>query len=538
MARKVTLYIEDTEIKLVVTKGKQVEKWASLLLESGLVSDGIILDEAKVADSIKALFKLQGVKTKKVIVGLSGLNSIFRVISVPELPQAILPEAVMNEAGRVIPVPLDQVYLSYQPIPSPPRELRLFLVAYPRNSTDALITTLHKAGLKPYMMDLAPLALCRCANAPRAIIINAWLTYLDIVVMADRIPQVIRSLSLPTDAVSLKDKLPAIAEELNRTIAFYNSSYPEKPLDSSVPVFVCGDLAEAPDSWQSLVGKSGYPISALPSPLEFPELFSPHQFMVNMGLALKGHLPRGKDVHSSIVDFNALPEVYRPPSISLTRIFTPVAIVVGIGALAFGGFFIQDIRAQTDTLSAQKNLLYSQMDNLRSQFDSQITAVQAEMDNVRSQSDSQITTVQAEMDDVRSQMVPISNAIDEQTEAIAAMPEQAQPIEDDLESQLELNGIVNAKLASLEQGLDKTNKDLREAVNLLPTNVTLLGIDYGGDWATINGLALTEDDIFTYARALRSSGRFPTVVILSITETIRQEGDEEIRLFNFEFLIK
>src|SRR4030067_2168677 len=130
MAKKVTLYIEDTDIKLLVTKGKKrVEKWASLLLEPSLVSDGVILDEDRVADSIKELLELQGVKTKKVIVGLSGLNSIFRIISLPELPQALLPEAVKNEAARVIPLPLDRVYLSYQPIPAPEGGVRLFLVA-------------------------------------------------------------------------------------------------------------------------------------------------------------------------------------------------------------------------------------------------------------------------------------------------------------------------------------------------------------------------------------------------------------------------
>jgi len=72
MAKKITLYIEDTDIKLLVTKGKQVDKWASLLLEPSLVSDGVIVDEDQVAESIKTLLKLGEVKTKKVSVGLSG----------------------------------------------------------------------------------------------------------------------------------------------------------------------------------------------------------------------------------------------------------------------------------------------------------------------------------------------------------------------------------------------------------------------------------------------------------------------------------
>ena len=526
MAKKVTLYIEDTEIKLLVTKGMQVEEWASLLLEPKLVSDGVIVDEDQVAESIKKLYKLGGVSAKKVIAGLSGLNSIFRVITLPELSPALLPEAVMNEARRVIPLPLEQVYLSHQPIPSPKGETRLFLVAYPRNSTDTLLRTLRKAGLKPDVMDLAPLALARCANAPEAIIINSWLTYLDIVIITDRMPQVIRSLSLPTEAVSIEEKLPVIAEELARTVAFYNSSNPGKPLDSSVPVFVCGDLAEVSDSWPSLVGKAGYPVSELLPPIQFPETFSTGKFMVNIGLAIKGQLPGGEENYYSIVDFNALPGAYQPPGISLTRIFVPVAIAVGIGALVYGGLFVWDFSKETDKLLSPLDTLYMQADILRSKADD----LRSEADDLRSQADTLQSQLVTNDDDITAQYEEIAM----QEEKISQQQEaNLQPIEAEL-----MASDIEAKLDSLEQGLDKTDKDLQEAIDLVPEAVTLLDIDYDSESATIYGLAITEDDIFIYARELRSSGRFTEVTILSIIEILEKEAEEEIRFFSFEFLLK
>ena len=67
MAKKViTLFIRDTGINLLVMKGRQVEKWASLPLEPGLVSQGLIVDEAQVADKVKQLFKETGAKTKRL----------------------------------------------------------------------------------------------------------------------------------------------------------------------------------------------------------------------------------------------------------------------------------------------------------------------------------------------------------------------------------------------------------------------------------------------------------------------------------------
>ncbi len=488
MAGIVTLYIEDADIKLLVTRGKQVEKWARLLLEPGLVRDGVILDETQVADRIKELFELQKVRAKRVIVGLSGLNSIFRVISLPELPQAILHEAVRNEARRVIPLPLEEVYLSYQPIPAPAEETRIFLVAFPRNSTDALIKTLRMAGLNPYMMDLAPLALCRSVTAPRAIIINVWSTNLDIAVMADRIPQVIRSLSLPSDAVSLKDKLPTVIEELNRTVAFYNSSHKEQPLDSSVPVFVCGDLAETLGERESLTGKLDYSVSPLPSPLKSPELFDSNQFMVNIGLALKELLPKRGEADYSLVNFNALPEIYRPPAVQLSRILTPVGIIVAIGALAYGGLFVQDEFEQTAAL--------------------------------------------------RSQLAPIESDIAEWSGLVTALQEQVGPLEAQIQPIEATSGALNATLASLEQGRDQADRDVSMVVSRLPANVDLTQVNYGGDSITVRGVAPDEDYIFSYARALRSSGRFPTVIILSITEGSRAEGDEESKVYSFVFLLK
>jgi type IV pilus assembly protein PilM len=523
---KITLYIEDTEIKLLVAKGTQIEKWASLLLEPSLVRDGVIVDEDQVAERIQNLLKLTGVNTKKVSVGLSGLNSIFRIITLPELTPSLVPEALMNEARRVIPVPLDQVYLSHQQIESSKGETRFFLVAYPRNSTDVLVNTLQKAGLKPDVMDLAPLALARCANQEKAVIINSWLTYIDIIIMTDRIPTVIRSLSLPTEAVAVEEKLPTISEELTRTIAFYNTSNPTNQLDAEVPVFVSGDLAEAKDSWETLAGKAGYQVSALQPPVTYPETFSPGQFMVNTGLSLKEQLKKEKDDYYSIIDINALPEVYRPVAFNIVRVIGPVAIAIGIGALLYGGLLVWDVGKKTDLILAPLEGLQTQADFLNTQI---------------SNLNDQIANSQTEVDGIQQQIIAIESEIATALEAIVSQQEQVdqqqeanlQPIEAD-----EIAASIEAKLDSLGQGLDNANKDIKEAVDLLPETITLLDLGYSEGLVSILGQALTEDNIFNYARELRNSSRFNEVIISSITEIFKHESGEDIRFFSFVFVLR
>ena len=44
---EVNLFIEDSAVKLLVARGRRVEKWAKLPLEPGLVSDGLILTKPR-----------------------------------------------------------------------------------------------------------------------------------------------------------------------------------------------------------------------------------------------------------------------------------------------------------------------------------------------------------------------------------------------------------------------------------------------------------------------------------------------------------
>jgi type IV pilus assembly protein PilM len=477
--RVITLYIRDTGINLLVMKGRRVEKWASLPLEPGLISRGQILDEARVAAKVKELFKREGVGPGKVIVGVSGVNSVYRIISLPALPDAILPEAVRREAERAIPEPLHQVYLSYQSIPAPKGETRIFLCAFPRNVTDALIRTLRQAGIKPYIMDLAPLALCRIPDEPRAIIVNARQDHVGIMVIADRIPQVIRRLSLPGEAESLSERLPIISEEFSRTVAFYNSSHEEKPLNSTVPVFVCGDLAGAAESWQSLVGELGCAVSPLLPAVEYPEGFSPNEFSVNIGLAFKKLRPEKGKANFSLVNFNALPDIYRPKQMALGRVLVPTASVLGVGLIVFMGILVQGGAAHVAAL--------------------------------------------------RSELAPVEMLVAQYRSDTAVLSEQVWAKEARIGEMKAARNIFETTFAALGKAREDIAGDLSRIAGLLPPGVVLTEVDHLGDRVTLSGTAPTAFHAFEYARALRDSARFVFVAVPLIT---RIEGG-----IRFEFSI-
>ncbi len=450
MAKRVTtLFIRDTSINLLVMKGEQVEKWASLPLEPGLVSQGLIVDEEQVADKVKQIFKETGASTSKVITALSGDDSLYRIITLPELPEAVLPEAIRREVKRTIPTPLEDIYYSYQHLPSVmSRESRIFLVAFPRNLADALVRTMRQAGVKPYIMDLAPLALSRIPNEPRAVIVNARLDHLDVAVITDRLPQVIRRLSLPGETESLEERLPLIAEEFNRTVAFYNSSHVDNPVDATVPVFVCGDLVEEPEAWQSVVGGAGYQVSALSSPVEPPEGFNPNEFMVNIGLALKELLVEKEGANFSIVNFNALPEAYMPQRFSMVRVLLPIVTLVGIGLVVLAVILILINRTSIESL--------------------------------------------------RSDVTMAETNVAQQQQAINNLDNQIGPTQSTAEA-------LNAQLTNMERMRAIIHEDLDEIEKLAGGQVVLNNINHSRNSVDVTGTTSNEDNIFRYAENLRAS---------------------------------
>jgi type IV pilus assembly protein PilM len=500
MAKKiVSIFIRDSNINLLVVNGRRVVKWGRTPLEPGLVAQGVIREETQVADKIKELLRLEKVGAGKVVAGMSGVNSLYRLITLPEMPEAVLAEAVRREARRVLPVSLDEVYLSFQAVPSGKGEKRLFLATYPRNMADSLLRTLRKAGLDPYLMDLAPLALARIPDEPRAIIINSRAEHADIIVIEDRLPQLIRVLSLPSEAKSLRERLPAISEELTRTVMFYNSSHVEKPLASPVPVFVAGELAEAPDSWPTLVGRFGFPVSLLPLHIDYPEGFPANDLMVNIGLALKELTSERGGGNFSIVNLNTLPEVYRPKRIAMSRILVPAGIIIGLGILAYMGYLVQQNSAQTETLKSQV----------------------AASERPLAQQNKDIATLKDQVKQTEPQIKPIDTQIGQ----VAAT-----------------SAIFTSTREDLTTGRGKVNADLDTIVRLLPSNVDLLAVNHSGEDIIITGLARDEDYIFQYARELRSSGAAPSLIIPSITrEEIQVEEEEELKTivrYNFELLLK
>jgi len=457
MAKKrVSLYIDDAVIYCLLSRGRQPQKWARLLLEPGLVKDGLIQNEAAVAAKLNDLLKSLEIRTRKVMVGISGINCLYSLLSLPEIPRDLLPEAIRREASRVLGVSMEEIYLSWQILYLRRGEMVAYLAASPRNSTDALVSTLHLAGLDPYLMDIKPLCLARATNEPRAIIADVQPTSFDIIILVNGIPEVVRSSALPEEALS-EDKMAILREELDRAITFYNSAHMDRPIDPGVPLLVSGELAWQEDAWPLLSGRQKRPVQALPSPLQTTAGFPPAQYMTNIGLALKEPLPAEKRAIGSLVNLNALPEIYQPKPRELSQVLFVPTIAAGIAIFAVLLTF---------------NVLASDRNN----------DVSADL---------------AAVNEMAARMEVRAGDIKALTGQVSSVEGSA-------------NGL-QATLNSFAATRGRINDDLAEVNYYLPEGVDLQQTSISGSVITLSGIARSEEDYFIYWSRLRESPRFSWV---------------------------
>ena len=472
MAKKiVTLYIDDANIRLLVAHGKRIKKVAELPLEMRRAKVSDAIKNAEISTKLKELLKSQKVHTKKIIVGLSGLRCLTRPMILPQLPKAMLEEAVTREAKRLLPVSLEQLYLSWQALPATEGKTQVFLSAIPHELADNLLAILHQAGLKPYLMDLKPLAIARMSPEENAIITDVQPTELDIVIMTKGVPQPVRTIAFPNKALSPQEKLSTVKEELDRTIQFHNSNNPENPIATDTNIFISGELAGNPELCETLANELGHPVLPLPSPLQNPSQLDLTHYMVNIGLALK---ELGKQSGSSAVNLNTLPTPYRPKPISIPRIVALPSAIIVISLLALQAMMVQDASVNIATIQEQ------------------------------------LDTTNEFLKKNLAQKTELASSIAELENNIAG-------------AEASCNTLTIAR-SNFDGKGNIINGDLEETVDNLFGSTALTGVSHSGSILSLQGSASDEKEILAYARRLDLSGRFSEVTVSSISKDSNGEG--------------
>jgi hypothetical protein len=332
-----TLSIEASGVRALTLNGRRVERWGRLPLAAGVVKDGLIVQPKAVGQAIDALFRSLGEPKSRVIVSLNGVHSAPRLLTLPRVKGALLEEAMRQQAKKEMPLPLEEIYLSWWPIQGKHDELEFFVVGVPRPIADAQVQTLVESGIKPYIMDLKPMALTRAVDHRDALIVDLEPNAFGITLVAEGIPVIWRTITPRQEGMVLEDMVQQLTGDVSKIVEFHNQAHPESPLSSATPVFLTGELSEDSTACELIQAGMKHPVEPLVMPLECPSDFPAASYAVNIGLALKKMAPKVRSKGATTIvrpiDFNILPERYRARRWPVRYMLFSLVAIVAIAGL-------------------------------------------------------------------------------------------------------------------------------------------------------------------------------------------------------------
>ena len=311
-------------------------KWASLSLDPTIVEGGVLSDPSVLSAAVKQVMTSSGITGQDVIASVSGLYSINRIVTVPNVPGGVTAqEAALEAAKEVMPLAADKLYLSWQAIAASESTQQVLVLGVPRDVIDTEMQALRAVGINPRILDFKTIALARAVNKEQALILNIESSSFDIVIVVNGIPVVMRTTTWQQDDLTVEDKAEHLVASLELTVGFYNSQHANISLDPATPFFITGQMSRDLALVEKLQARVGYPIEPLAPPLECPAHLPVAQYAVNIGLALKGTTPSKSLAQDGYVppDINLLPGAYKPWRPSARQMYFACFIIAAIALL-------------------------------------------------------------------------------------------------------------------------------------------------------------------------------------------------------------
>lgn len=467
----IVLDFADSEIRTLVLKKKALELATTLPLEPEWVKEGVIAKPDAVAERLRQFLASNNIADTEVMCTISGLHTIYRMVSIPRVPEKMLEDAALIELEKNMPVSLDELYTTWQAINISQDELALCLLGVRREVIDSMVNALRAAGLRPLVLEPKPLAMTRLAEDPHVIVIDAQPTSFDIVIMLSGIPVLMRT--VPFSAEDIYGRTAEVKDELERTLNFYNATHKEAPINprSRIPIILNGELP-------GLSEATGYPCRP---PLEPPALMHRSldltKYAGAAGLALRTIRQQSSPMRLTV---NVLPEAYLPRRRPVGQYaFWGFVLLAALVFLWLASLTVAEVR-QTQELQSQVQTLEVRA-RARQGTEKMLKDLQAK-----------IAAAQAKRDVFKK---PIDVARTQRADVIA----------------------------DIREATTVTSSTLR-LTNITCSDKSAVGADTSPQIEMeITGTATSESTILDYITRLRDSGRFSQVTIKEMKEKTYNE---------------
>jgi Tfp pilus assembly PilM family ATPase len=337
----VAVNISNTNIKILAMEQTRITRWETVELEPGMVKDGRLLQPEAIARILDDLFENGKLPRNKVIASVTGMSFIYRILELPKLKNADLPEAIARATQKEINVPLGELYIDWQVVAEKASSLEIFVLGAPRSMVDAIAETCQMANLKLTAVGVNSLALARLVNQEKALIADFGRDWFDIVIVADGLPVTLHSVAPKGNFRELEDTLSQLSDEIRRTVDFFNMTHKENSIKPEETIYLSGISKSSLDNGTLIERYLPAAVGSANGHLNYPEGFAAADYAVLLGLAAKNPDVKisakfGQTVFRN-VDLNLLTgrsRVTKTP-LSLKKLWAPGGVLLAVALIVF-----------------------------------------------------------------------------------------------------------------------------------------------------------------------------------------------------------
>lgn len=229
------LDIGSSAIKLVqlqdTKSGTALYKAGSAPTPRESVKGGVVVDPLAVAKAIESLLEALQVESGAVTAGVAGPTVVVREVPLPVMSDRQLRKSIQWEARNYISFPVEDSIVEFEVLERPPAgegsQMRVMLVAAPRDMVDSQVEAVELAGLDPAAVEIQPFAMMRGILATDGLateegdttaVLGIGAAYTDITIMKDGMFVLTRMIPIAGDAFTeaIKNALDIDTEEANQ----------------------------------------------------------------------------------------------------------------------------------------------------------------------------------------------------------------------------------------------------------------------------------------------------------------------------------
>jgi type IV pilus assembly protein PilM len=144
-----------------------LHKAGSTPTPANAVKGGVVVDPLAASQSLKSLLDALQIDAGNVVAGVAGPTVVVREVPLPAMSDRQLRRSIQWEARNYISFPVEDSVVEFQILDRPEDraasggQMKVMLVAAPRDMVDSQVEALELAGLEPLAVEIQPFAALR-----------------------------------------------------------------------------------------------------------------------------------------------------------------------------------------------------------------------------------------------------------------------------------------------------------------------------------------------------------------------------------------